>query len=312
MKEITKITFGAPRHIPSSIDGIEFLYPYELRKIVKEEFKIDQETAELKYVKASISGSMAITWGFQIWRPETEYDDLKKILFRYVLEHIKEKIKDATLQDMEQVVILSSNHPSKRIYDVNKIPEVYGYEEEIEIEDKTKTIEDQLSENLLADDIIQHRDNINAVFYNKYSEKLIDLDQERNLLDFFKPAKSKEDFSYRIASLGSLVGKLNKRVLTKILGIPDSPDGTISLLEKYIKSIEGDVDKIIPPLKHINRLRQAYPIHTDKATGVIDAHNFFNLEYPLTNFDEAWKRLLEAYLKSLKLLFELLKAKIFK
>ena len=124
MKEITKISFLAPRHLPSAIDGIEFMYPYELRKIIKEELKIDVEAAELRYVKASISGSMAITWGFQIWRPETEYDDLKKLLFQYVLAHIKEKIKDGTLQEMEHVVILHSNHPPKRIYDVTKIPNV--------------------------------------------------------------------------------------------------------------------------------------------------------------------------------------------
>lgn len=310
MKEITKISFLAPRHLPSAIDGIEFMYPYELRKIIKEELKIDVEAAELRYVKASISGSMAITLGFQIWRPETEYDDLKKLLFQYVLAHIKEKIKDGTLQEMEHVVILHSNHPPKRIYDVTKIPNVSGYEEEIEMEEPAKPIAAQLTENLLADDIIQHRDNINAVFYNKYSEKLIDLEQERNLLDFFKHAMSKEDFAYRIASLGSLVGKLNKVVLLRILEIPDTPDGTISLLEKYIRKLNGDIDKIIIPLKHINRLRQAYPIHTDKATGVIEAHKFFKLEYPLTKYDESWKILLKAYLNSLKSLFELLKEKI--
>ena len=312
MTEITKITFGAPRHLPSAIDGIEFMYPYEIRKLVKEKFKLDQEDAQLKYVKASISGSMAITWGFQIWRPETEYDNLKKLLFIYVLNHIKEKLKDGTLQEMEHVVILSSNHPPKRIYDLDQIPEVYGYEEEIEMNKNIKTIENQLSENLLADDIIQHRDHINAVFYNKYSEKLIDLDQERSLLDFFKPSKTKEDFSYRIASLGSLVGKLNKGILIKIVGTSTPTDGTLSLLAKYLQSINGDEDKIITPLKHINRLRQGYPIHTDKATGVIDAHKYFNLEYPIINFEEAWKVLLNAYLNSLKYLYELLKEKILK
>jgi len=134
MKTVSKITFGDPRFLPSAIDGIEFLFPYQIQTILKDSPKPDSfSTPKLKYVKASISGSMAINWGFQIWRSETEYDDLKKLFFFYVRDLIKEKIKEGTLKDEEHVIIVSSTHPPKKIYNAEESPEIFGHMEEIEI-----------------------------------------------------------------------------------------------------------------------------------------------------------------------------------
>ena len=312
MKETTKIVFGQPKHIPSSLDGIEIDYPYQIITESNEKYKLSTQESSQKGIKATISGSLAITWGFQIWQPSENYRDLIKLLFMYVLEEVKTKYLEGTLNDFEEIVLLPSNHPQKKIYDINQIPEVNGYEEIINEEDELKPISEEIKENQLAGEIIQYRDLINALIYQKYSERLIELDQERNLLEFFKSAKSNEEFSHRIASLGWLVGLMNKKLLKKMSGNPDNNFGTIKLLEEYINLIGGDTEKTTKVLKQINRLRQGYPIHTDKANGVIEAHSFFNIDYPIKDFKSAWEKLLKSYLDVLREIFDTIKKEIMK
>ncbi len=307
MKETIKIVFGQPRHIPSSLDGIEIYYPYQIITESNEKYKLTTQESSKKGVKATISGSLAITWGVQIWQPSENYRDLMKLLFMYVLEEVKTKYTEGTLNDFEEIVLMTTNHPQKRIYDINQIPEVNGYEEIIIMENDLKPISEEIKENQLAGEIIQYRDLINALVYQKFSEKLIELDQERNLIEFFKPATSNEEFTYRIASLGSLVGLMNKKLLNKMNGNHENESGTIKLLEDYLFSIGGDTEKTTKVLKQINRLRQGYPIHTDKANGAIEAHSFFNIDYPITDFKSAWEKLLKSYLEVLQEMFNAIK-----
>lgn len=310
MKKNIKIVFGQPRYFPSSIDGIEFYYPYQIINTQKEKYKIEENESSSFEIKISISGSLAITWGFQIWQPSENYSELVRLLLPYGLEEIKKKYKEGTLNKFEEIVLLLSNHPSKRIYNIDELPEVAGFEEIITIAEKE--IAEEIQENKLAGEIIQYRDLINAIVYNNHSKRLIELDQERNLLEFFKSAKTNEDFSHRIASLGALIGKLNKKLLIKLTESTDNSLGTIALLELLVKKYDEEKIIITEILRQINRLRQAYPIHTDKATGVISAHEYFGIDYPVTNYDKAWKILLGKYLFSLKNLFELIKINMMK
>lgn len=165
-------------------------------------------------------------------------------------------------------------------------------------------------DNKIAGEIIQYRDLINAIVYNKHKEKLLELDQERNLFDFFKSANSSEEFSHRIASLASLVGKMNKKLLIKLTDESDKTKGTIALLNSLIEVKYKNRSTAVETLRKINKLRQGYPIHTDKAKGIIDAYNYFEIEYPITDFQRAWKILLKKYMESLKQIFDLLKTEL--
>jgi hypothetical protein len=76
------IRFGKPRNIPSSLDGIEIIYPYEIVFSSKEEYKLPQEKVDKKAITVSISGTLAISWGFGIWQPSESYRDLIKVPYR--------------------------------------------------------------------------------------------------------------------------------------------------------------------------------------------------------------------------------------
>jgi len=312
MESNIKIKFGQPRHLPTEMDGIEIAYPYKIIETPKEKYKLENPKSSDYTIKVAISGSLAITWGFEIWKSNDYYYDLIKLLLPYAIEEIKKKYKEGTLNKFEEIVLLTTNHPENRIYDIQKLPEVNNHVETINIHEDEKKIYEEIEINKLAGEIIQYRDLINAIIYNSNKVKLLELDQERNLFEFFKGAKTNEDFSHRIASLGALVGKLNKKFLKEITEYEGSELGTIGLLKLLVEKYDPSKISITEILRQINRLRQGYPIHSDKATGVIEAHEYFKIDYPITDFEKAWSILLEQYLHSLKELFELIKKNFLK
>ena len=310
MSKKIKIKFDEPRHLPSSIDGIEYLYPFKKITIENEGQPDEKVETENKSIKVSISGSLAAMWGYQIWQTDEHYKDLKKILFAFSFKEIKEKLKDNTLDEYHEILLLTSNQPNECPYNPENIDKTKDYE--FAFEGTVKNISNEIAENKLAAEIISHRDNINAIFYQKYKSKLLELDQERNLLDFFRQTKTEEEFSHRLASLTNLVGKLNSKKLLEIIKINTKGIKSIGLLEKYLYSLDERHSKAIKICKAINRLRQCYPIHTDIADGVIDAHRSLHLDYPIINYENSWIVILRQYLDSLKELLKIFKEKLMK
>jgi len=67
----------------------------------------------------------------------------------------------------------------------------------------------------------------------------------------------------------------------------------------------GIIDKnITDTLKYFGRIRQGYPMHTDIA-GIRDGLAFFNVNYPIENYEETWQLLLTSYLSILKDLYRI-------
>jgi hypothetical protein len=159
--------------------------------------------------------------------------------------------------------------------------------------------------------IIEACDNINAVYHHKYNEKLVLLREERDLLQFFQDCESAEEFSCRISSLRNAATNLNVDSLRKVTGITDSKVQSIGLLEGYLIGIQGFQAEIIQPLKELNRLRQGYPVHGDRAAGVLDALAYFGISYPASDFSAAWRLLLQRYRETLQQILELTQEDVF-
>jgi hypothetical protein len=248
-----------------------------------------------------ISDQQGLNWGFRFWshNPEGDYKDLVKILLQFAKDKITEKIKEGTLTDHEEMIILTTNSPANIPFDPKSLPEVEKAEFEVEIGQKSIGLE--IKENKLAASIIETRDIINTLFHQKYKDKLMLLNQERNLLDFFKTATSEEEFSHRIASLAEVSRNLNLEVLRKSTGSTDTQMKSIQLLKLFFEQNKIDGKKITDTLVGIGRVRQGYPTHTDLA-GIISALGFFKLKYPLTDYEGAWVIILNEYLAALVIL----------
>ena len=253
-----------------------------------------------KTIAVSISWILSASWG------NYELQDLGKILLQIAKDKITEKLKEGTLNDFEEVILLTNNAPASSPYNPANL--VDANEAEYEVEIGKQLLSTEVAENKLAASIIETRDIINAIFYSKHNQKLLLLNEERNLLDFFKPATKEEDFSHRLASLGQVARNLNIEVLRKVTGENDSNIKSIQLLGIFLTQLGIQEKRITDTLKYFGRIRQGYPIHTDIA-GVIEGLSFFNINYPIENYEETWKILLTNYLDTLKELYKILAEK---
>ncbi len=82
---------------------------------------------------------------------------------------------------------------------------------------------------------------------------------------------------------------------------------SIQLLEDYLNKSGVLKPQIIDTLRNINKMRQGYPVHGDRAKGVLEAHRYFAIEYPIADYGAAWKKLLNSYLETLQQLLKALK-----
>lgn len=196
---------------------------------------------------------MAVSWGLS----DT---DLCKVLFEYGKRHVVQKIKDGTLAEKEELWLSTASHPTTCPFDPSRIKED---KVSCEVEIPEKPLMEDKDEIKLASSIIDARDNVNAIFKQKYKENLLLLDQERNLLEFFRPANSKEEFSYRVAALGNIVGNLNIEIMRKVTDINDSSVKSVSLLDALLKSLTRKEEELIKVFRNLNRRRQGYPVHGD-------------------------------------------------
>lgn len=291
------IKFKGVRYLPSSRDAIEFLYWYDL---------IDEHgNTEVKTIKVSISGSLSIGWGFQIWsmQPDRDYPNLAKMLLQVGKDKVIEKIKEGTLNEQEELMLLTSTHPNSAPYNPDNLIEPENAEYEIEVGEKI--LSEEIKENKLAAAIIETRDTINAIFHSKHKEKLLLLNEERNLLDFFKTAKTEEEFIHRISSLGQVSRNMNISILRKLTNETNNELGSVALLDKLLTSLGSQNKSTTDIFRNIGRIRQSYPIHTDIA-GVIQGYKYFGIIYPVTDYQMTWTTLLNQYLTSLKQLYEIL------
>lgn len=223
-----RLRFGNPNFIQSNRDATEYVFPFTV--VDSSIIGAPEEKSETKehHIIVSITGTLECCWGIN-------QQDIKKVLFEYGKRHIIEKLKDGSLSDKEELWLSTGSHPTTCPFDPSRISEPDGSEIDVTIPEKS--IMENQNQIKLASSIIDCRYNINAIFNEKYEEKLLLLTEEKNLLELFREAKSQEDFSYRVCALASIVRSLNINILKKITNISDDSTKSISLLEEYLKFV---------------------------------------------------------------------------
>ena len=103
---------------------------------------------------------------------------------------------------------------------------------------------------------------------------------------------------------------MNIQCLRQLTETEDTQVKSIQLLDTYLGKIGIENTDCVKTFRKINKLRQSYPVHGDRAKGVVEAHKYFEIEYPIMDFSASWKKLLEKYLEALHLLLKELKKKL--
>lgn len=291
------ITFKKPTIAPQLINGILIDFSYT----ITQDGKNYDKNRQSEYVfRIGFSTFLLMGWGEGIY--SLEENKIIKMAYPFAESIIIEKINDGTIKDFDERIYTREDNLPQYPFDLNKIGTIEG--KKIDVEEPQKTIGEIIETNPLADEIIQLRDNINTLFHDKHKENLLFLNEERGILNFFRVVKTEEEFTHRIASLGELIKNMNSKKLKSIVKEHDDKDTSISLLEKFIKQTGKREFKLIEIFRNINRVRQGFPIHTDKA-GVISSLRYFGLKYPLDDFSYAWKIILMNYKEALQELKEI-------
>ncbi len=292
--------------VPISRDAFEVSYKYQLVEgVYFQQPEQDHYTKNYR-LKVGITGRMDAAW-----RAKDENFNLMKVLFEFGKRHVIQKLKDQTLQENEELIISSTTHPDRCPFDSTKLDDPNDLWIQIKLENKPIMKEEEFSE--LAAFIIDTRDNINTLFHKLHKDKLFLIDQERDLLQLFRNAQSPEEFIFRVTSLRNIITNLNVTKLTDLIDDNQNDNKSLNIFESYLKNEFSDdyEESVIKIFRHINRLRMSYPIHSDQVDGIIEALKYFGLIYPITDFTKAWKIILTHYKKSLEVLLELFKKKVF-
>jgi hypothetical protein len=295
-----KIEFKSSIALGKTRDATDYLFQYDLVDSTFVGMPEEQNRTSHFDIKVGGTRSLLACWGLN-------EADLIKVLFEYGKRHIVQKLKDGTLSDEEELLLSTSTAEVPCPFDPSRIQSPTGTTIEVDM-GGASFMKDQAFLQL-ASSIIDTRDNINAIFSSIHKEKLITLNEERDLLQFFRDASTQEEFFYRICALANAATSFNLKILRKLTGISDTQMKSISLIETYLGKINSSSPAIIKTLRSINRIRQGYPVHGDQADGVLEAHRFFDLIYPIVDFSNSWKTLLIHYLNALKNLFNILKEK---
>lgn len=293
-----KVTFISAKYGNTLTNGVavDFVIKYSKTKkgLLKDEIRNS-------LFKVTLTRYALIQWGML---ENLDTEKLIKLTFPFAIKWISERVKDGTLKEFEEKIISTEDKINPYPFDIQKIEKIEGYE--IKFSDNNIDIGTRIQTNILADSIIELRDNINALIYSKHRENLLKLNQERNILYLFRKIENGKQFSYAISTLGNLVNDINPKLLKKITGNDDKDVKSFALLEQFLSSIDEEKYQVVEIFKSINRIRQGFPIHTDKSD-IIKNLRKFNIDYPIIDHNEVWQILLEKYKLGLKEILEKIK-----
>jgi len=298
----TTVTFLSGEMLPLTRDGLDFSIEFS---VVDSQLRGAPEEAHattVRHIVVGISRTLESVWGL-------EPADRDRVLLEFAKRHIQAKIEDGTLTEREELQLTTANTPTPCPFDPRRITVEFGRPMNFLLTANNRL---QATEPLsLAARIIDCRDNVNAVFHDRHGQRLLTVPQERALLELFRPCRSEEEFGYRLSALAGLAGAVNATALPQEGGDDAVKLGSIQTLRKYLVRMHGTErsSAVCDPLRHLNKLRQKYPIHTDHAEGIIEAHEFFGLEYPIRDWPHAWRVLLQRYANALESLLTVLKEK---
>ncbi len=283
-----QITFISAERGNTMLNGVSIDFKMRYSR-TRKDFKKNEVRDIL--LKITLTRYVLIQWKVS---ENLETENLIKLTFPFAIKLISEKVKDRTLKEFEEKVITTEDKIVSYPFDINKIKKIEGYKIDFSDSESDNDIGSRIEINILADSIIELRDNINAIIYAKEKDILLKLGQERNILYLFRKIENREQFFFAIATLGNLVTDINSKLLKKILNNHEKNLKSITLLEHFLTNIENKKYQAVEIFKTINRIRQGFPIHTDKAD-LLKNLKKFNIDYPLNDYNKTWQLLLEKY-----------------
>ena len=223
-------------------------------------------------------------WNISHIRSNLEFiqRQFKENPFEYAKRHINARAVEKTLGGKSEIQLTTYSAPNQCPFDPDLINIDLKNPMQVNIPSENPIAKSEPAS--LASQIIDLRDSINAIFGEVAGGCILALPQERHLVELFKDCNDHEAFAYRVASIGGLATAINSSDLKKYVKFELQEPKPLDVLGAFLRNnhfSEDKVNTIMDTLKNFNNLRRMYPVHTDRADGVLSAHRFFKLEYPV-------------------------------
>jgi hypothetical protein len=264
-------------------------------------YEIDNgESVDHNTIDVFVSDLVAMQWGLQF----VQNGNAEKILLLLAKDRIIEKVKEGSLNEYEELIMMLKDVPVERPFSTDQYLEVSNALFVVEI--ATKPLSEVMNNSPRATSIIETIDHINALFQYLEKDDLLVIHQVRDILCFFKEVKTQDEFVSAIASLFNIVGCINVKKLRALLSDPNNKDHSITLLEKYLTSQSMNCVEVVKVFRAIGKIRKGFPIHIDR--DIVQGCHDLGLEYPIEDYESSWILILSHYQAAISKIKNFLKA----
>ena len=202
----------SPIHAPG-LDG----HKYELRFDVGELINGTFEPLETNKMPVMVSGTLQAIWQ----KSDTQIAATSASSAAHIITDFASSGRLGDLKEVNLTTYTAPREPPPALREDTLIP----IPEAPTVEQPARTI------SFLSDDISAERDQVNALSQDLYGDRLLELPQERALLDVYKPTRTPEEFRSRVASIATIC-TLNMGLLQRKLGKDAPADaGSFMLLD---------------------------------------------------------------------------------
>lgn len=279
---------------PAGLDGHKYRLGFEVGERRGDEF----HSLQSREMEVQVSGTLQAVWG-------KSNDEMALHTGATAASYVLGLAKQNNLDTLKPLVLNTYTAQKEPLELPPFVPGVV-----IPVNEATNVTQ-PTTLSFLSEDISELRDQINALAKDLWGDRLLLLSQERPLFDMYRSARNADEFRLRIQSLGIIAKDLNRELLRKRAGVaPDDRIGDFVLLGQAIQTLAdaASPEPICEPLKQLNNLRQGYPTHGDNAKKFLQAHRYFGLPYPISEFSDGWESVLAKYFESMRALRDALSA----
>jgi hypothetical protein len=147
------------------------------------------------FITVDISHTIQTVWGLDKLA-------LESVLVGYAREYLSSKAGDSFDIGDGELKLKTSNAPDSPPFRHAMVS--FPLPTEFEFILLEKEAKEEITHTDLASDVIDLRDNINAILGEKFGGRLLTLNQERALLDLSRSCNSIEELTYRVSALSGL------------------------------------------------------------------------------------------------------------
>lgn len=138
--------------------------------------------------------------------------------------------------------------------------------------------------------VIDELTHFNLMFLHKFGNRILRVNDLRTSVSIISKCTSEQEFPHHVASIANVLNDFN--LTNGNLSIDANTKGSINRLEELFQNMKYLTNnQPIKTLRAIINLRNSFPIHSS-SDKFVSAWKELGLQYPIDNWDTAWKTIL--------------------